>query len=88
MTTKTYTALVIGHGLWGAGDTEKEALKNVPYSTSYMREKGYTLVEFNQPVQDIEVGPLGCRWTWTDPDSGTATHTETERLPRRKKERS
>lgn len=82
--TKTYTVLVCGHGLWGAGDSEKEALSNVPYSVSYMREKGYNRIEFGSPVTDIQVGPFGVQWTWVDENEELHTHVDTEIAPKRK----
>ena len=73
----TFTTLVIGPGLWGAGDSESEALSNVPASADYLRDRGYVRIDFDSPVTDIEVSPFGARWQWATED-GPRTFTETE----------
>ncbi len=68
----TFRVAVVGSGYWGAGQTEKEAVDN-SLRPGYLRSTGYTVIEFDQPVSDVEHDGFALGWCWTEGDNRTLT---------------
>ena len=76
--TTTYTHLIIGPGFWGAGNSLDEARGSAP---AWSRETGHGFdhLQFDTPIFDIEVNPVGgLSWTYEGDTPGNFPVTEVE----------